>query len=70
LKSTTFEFYCFTISGLILYEYQSLSLTIFYFDKALKALAKKKIVYFFDFKEELKIYRIVAKVFLQSNKLK
>lgn len=70
MKSTTFEFYCFTISGLILYEYQSLSLTIFYFDKALKALAKKKIVYFLDFKEELKIYRIVAKVFLQSNKLK
>jgi len=53
-----------------LYEYQSLSLTIFYFDKALKALAKKKIVYSFDFKEELQIYKNAAKVFLQSNKLK
>ena len=70
MKSTTLEFYCFTISGLILYEYQSLSLKIFYFDKAIKALTKKKIVYSFDFKEELQIYKNAAKVFLQSNKLK
>jgi hypothetical protein len=70
LKSTTLEFYCFTISGLILYEYQSLSLKIFYFDKAIKALRKKKIVYSFDFKEELQIYKNAAKLFLQSNKLK
>lgn len=69
LKSISCEFYCYTVSGLILFEYSSLSLTIFYFDKALKALAMKNL-YHFDCKLELTIYKYTAKVFLQIKKLR
>ena len=69
LKSLSCEFYCYTVSGLMLFEYSSLSLTIFYFDKALKVLSMKNL-YYFDYKLELRIYKHTAKVFLQIKKLR
>lgn len=57
------------MSGLILFEYCSLSLTIFYFDKALKALSVKTF-YEFDCKFEMMIYKYTAKVFVQAKKIK
>lgn len=69
LKSPSSEFLCYVISALILYEYSSLSLTIFYFDKALKTLHNKK-SRSFNYAYELLVYRYSAKVFLQTNSRK
>lgn len=64
LQSQSLAFYGFVVSGLVLFEYGSFSLSIFYLDKALKILNTHQI-YSFNPLLELLVYKAISKIFMQ-----
>ena len=70
LGSSIFTYRTFAFAGFVLFEYGSYSLSLYYFDKALKSFFDRDttMLHFFERKIELEMYKFICRIFLVKSR--